>query len=305
VSEPTAERPSFYGRWLSPEGHLGRHLLIGLLVLLATAVAFDFITDKVFSTHDIRLADAHAQVVARRLMSPRMTAIMQTISMFGSGPALVSLSLAVIAWLLKVKSHRRLYAFVLSVAGGSLVNLLLKHYYHRARPSSPLVLAHGYSFPSGHAMEAVCFYGSLAYVIHFTIERRRRLRTAAVLACGLAVLAIGASRIYLGVHYFTDVVAGYVAGLFWMAACFTGVEAWTRWRDYRCARSNAIGKAAATTAGVLLLAALAGPPAEAASPDGPARRRVLGLEGERRRGVTPAETATGGGRRRARSAPFR
>jgi undecaprenyl-diphosphatase len=258
-----APRPSFYRRWLSPEGYLGVHLVIGLFLAVATAVAFEYIEDKVFSTGDIRLADARAQLLARRIVSPRLTVIMQTISMFGTLPALVSLSLAVIAWLLKVKSHRRLYAFVATNAGGAVLNALLKLYYHRARPDSPLVLAHGYSFPSGHSMGAMCFFGSLAYVIFFTIERRHVLRMVAVLACGLAVLAIGASRIYLGVHYFTDVVAGYAAGLFWLAVCFTGVEAWVRWRDYRAARRKAAVKAAATKAGVLLLALLTATGAEA------------------------------------------
>ena len=253
-----APRPSFYRRWVSPEGYLGLHLVIGLFVAMIAIVAFDYIEDEVFSTHDIRHADAEAQMVARRLVSPRMTVIMQTISMFGTLPALVSLSLSVIAWLLKVKSHRRLYAFVATMAGGAVLNALMKLYYHRARPDSPLVMAHGYSFPSGHSMGSMCFFGSLAYVIFFTIERRHVLRIVAVVACALAVLAIGASRIYLGVHYFTDVVAGYSAGLGWMAVCFTGVEAWVRWSDYRAARRKAGERAAITRAGVLLLAALTG-----------------------------------------------
>ena len=261
-----APRPSFYRRWLSPEGYLGLHLVIGLFVAAAGFIVFERIEDKVFSTHDIRHADAQAQMIARRLVSPRLTVIMQTISMFGTLPALVSLSLIVIAWLLKVRSHRRLYAFVATMAGGALLNALMKLYYHRARPDSPMVLAHGYSFPSGHSMGSMCFFGSLAYVIFFTIERRRVLRILAVLACAFAVLAIGASRIYLGVHYFTDVVAGYAAGLAWLAVCFTGVEAWVRWSDYRAARRKSGEKAAITRAGALLLAVLTGARVEAAAP---------------------------------------
>jgi len=268
MSASPAPRPSFYQRRVSPEGYLSLHLVIGLLLALATAVVFNYIADKVFSTGDIRLVDARAQLLAWRVMSPRLTAIMQTISMFGTLPAMISLSLAVIAWLLKVKSHRRLYAFVATMAGGSILNGLLKLYYHRARPDSALVLAHGYSFPSGHSMGAMCFFGSLAYVIYFTIETHPVWRIAAGIACGVAVLAIGASRIYLGVHYFTDVVAGYAAGLFWMAVCFTGVEAWVRWRDYRAARRKAAEKAAATKAGALLLALLTGVGAEAAAREG-------------------------------------
>jgi undecaprenyl-diphosphatase len=257
ASHEPAPRPSFYRRWLSPEGYLGIHLVVGLFVAAVGLIVFDYMEDFVFSTHDIRHVDAQAQMIARRLVSPRLTITMQTISMFGTLPALVSLSLAVIAWLLKVKSHRRLYAFVATMAGGALLNFILKVYYHRARPDSAMVLAHGYSFPSGHAMGSMCFFGSLAYVVYFTIQRRRLRRIIAVLACGLAPLAIGASRIYLGVHYFTDVVAGYAAGLCWMAVCFSGVEAWVRWTDYRAVRRKAAAKAAVTRAGALLLAALA------------------------------------------------
>jgi hypothetical protein len=152
------------------------------------------------------------------------------------------------------------------MAGGALLNFLLKLYYHRARPTSSLVLAHGYSFPSGHSMGSMCFFASLAYVIFFTIERRHVLRIVAAIACALSVLAIGASRIYLGVHYFTDVVAGYAAGLAWLAVCFTGVEAWVRWSDYRAARRKAGEKAAITRAGVLLLAAIGGARVAAAAP---------------------------------------
>jgi undecaprenyl-diphosphatase len=267
ASHDPAERPSFYRRWLSPEGYLGLHLVVGFFLAVAGAVVFDYIADKVFSSQEIRLVDARAQLIARRLVSPRMTLVMQTISMFGTLPALTSLSLAVIAWLLKAKSHRRLYAFVAANAGGFILNQLLKLYFHRARPESSLVMSHGFSFPSGHSMGAMCFFGSLAYVIYFTIERRRVWRVLAVIACGLAVLAMGASRIYLGVHYFTDVVAGYTAGLCWMAVCFSGTEAWVRWRDYRAARRKASLKAAATrAAGALLLALLVAAAAEAAAP---------------------------------------
>ena len=241
-------RPSFYRRWLSAEGYLGLHLVVGLFLAAGAAVVFDYIADAVFSTHDIRMADAQAQLVARRLISPRMTAVMQTISMFGTFPALASLSLAVIAWLLKAKSHRRLYAFIATNAGGYILNQLLKLYFHRARPESSLVLSHGFSFPSGHSMGAMCFFGSLAYVIFFTIERRHVWRIVAVVACALCVVAIGGSRIYLGVHYFTDVVAGYTGGLFWMAVCFSATEAWVRWHAYRASRRKAAVKAAATKA---------------------------------------------------------
>jgi len=265
-----APRPSFYRRWLSPEGYLGLHLVVGFFLAVAAAAVFDRIADWVFSTQNIRHADFQAQQIAHRLVSPRMTMLMIAISLFGRLEIMAPLSVLVILWLLKIKSHRRLYAFAAAMAGGALLNGLLKVYFHRARPASSLVLASGYSFPSGHAMGSVLFFGSLAYVVYFTIEHQRAWRLAAVLACGLSALAIGASRIYLGVHYFSDVVAGFVAGIGWMAVCFSGTEAWVRWRDYRRSRHQAAVKAAATkAAGSLLLALLLGRPAAAATAVGP------------------------------------
>ena len=254
-----AHRPTFYRRWLSAEGYLGLHLVAGLLLALAAGIAFDLVADVVFSTADLHRADARAQRLARRLESPRTTAVMQDISLFGTLPMLASMSLIVAAWLLKVRSHRRLYAFAAAVTGGAALNYLLKAYFHRARPDSPLVVTYGFSFPSGHAMGAMLFFGSLAYVIYFTIERHHVWRIVAVVACALAVLAIGTSRIYLGVHYFTDVVAGFFAGLSWMAVCLTGTEAWVRWRDYRRDRRPAAVPASVTRAGALLLLLLPRP----------------------------------------------
>jgi membrane-associated phospholipid phosphatase len=231
-----SRRPRFYRRWLSPERYLLLHLAAGFVLAMGAGIAFDLIEDKVFSTQQIRAADAGAQRLARAVLSPRLTGAMRIISFVGNPEVVASLSIAVTALLIKVGSRRRLYAFVATVVGGALLLLALKQYYHRERPTSPFAVAHGYSFPSGHAMGAMLLYGSLAYVAHFTLKHHRVWRMAAVVACILMVIAIGASRIYLGVHYFTDVVGGFAAGLCWAAVCFSGTEAWAGWRDFESRR---------------------------------------------------------------------
>jgi undecaprenyl-diphosphatase len=111
-------------------------------------------------------------------------------------------------------------------AGGSVVLiLLLKVLFARPRPyfEQPLLLETYYSFPSGHAMEAVVLYGMLAYFAVLAL-RTWRARAAVVFGTSLLVLLIGFSRRYLGVHYLGDVVAGFAAGGVWLSTCITATE---------------------------------------------------------------------------------
>jgi undecaprenyl-diphosphatase len=75
--------------------------------------------------------------------------------------------------------------------------------------------------------------GSLALVVYYSIARHRGGRAAAVVLCMLLVVLVGGSRVYLGVHYLTDVLAGFAAGLAWICVCLSATEAWVRVRDWR------------------------------------------------------------------------
>jgi len=245
MAPAAATRPTFYARWLSPEGYLGLHLVVGFLVALLAGWVFGGIADWVFDSETIRAADRHAQVVAAAWRSPGLTAFMRFITLFGQLWMLAIIAVLVGAALVRARSHRRLYAFVATVVGCGVLNPALKEVFRRARPSSidALYIAHGYSFPSGHAMGSMSLFGSLAYVVYFSMEHHRRLRILAVILCVLMILSIGASRVYLGVHYFSDVLAGFAAGLCWVAVCLSGTEAWVRWRDWRRKRATAARKA--------------------------------------------------------------
>jgi undecaprenyl-diphosphatase len=96
---------------------------------------------------------------------------------------------------------------------------------HRPRPISTtaLIEASGWSFPSGHAMASVIFYGMIAYLLVRAVDSLR-LKTFFMAMAGFIVFIIGFSRIYLQVHYLSDVLAGYVGGLFWLSICITGIE---------------------------------------------------------------------------------
>ena len=103
------------------------------------------------------------------------------------------------------------------------LNMILKDIFLRPRPDFSLAFLHasGFSFPSGHAMNSTAFYGMIAYLIIITY-RDWKVKTLAIIAwLGLSIL-IGFSRIYLGVHYFTDVAAGWAAGVLWLTICILG-----------------------------------------------------------------------------------
>jgi membrane-associated phospholipid phosphatase len=115
--------------------------------------------------------------------------------------------------------------WVIAAGGSGVFLLLLKAFFARPRPyfEQPLLLETYYSFPSGHAMEAVVLYGTLAYFALLAL-RTRWTRAGVVFGTSLLVLLIGISRMYLGVHYLSDVMAGFAAGGVWLSTCITVME---------------------------------------------------------------------------------
>jgi undecaprenyl-diphosphatase len=150
-----------------------------------------------------------------RFASAGMTRAMNAISLLGYNILILELliAFAVFAWL-----HWRRAAVWLAVAmtGSLALDLTLKYAYHRSRPSAFFGTApHSYSFPSGHALCSFCFYGVLAGLFS---ARTKSLswRLLIWIAAAALVAAIGLSRIYLGVHYPSDVLAGYLAATVWV-----------------------------------------------------------------------------------------
>lgn len=104
--------------------------------------------------------------------------------------------------------------------GAPLINVELKQLFHRGRPDYAIEFLAGttWSFPSGHAMSSFVGFGIVAY-FRYKHERDERRRALIVLATCLIIAAVGVSRLYLGVHYLTDVIGGYLAGAVWLLAC--------------------------------------------------------------------------------------
>ena len=226
------ERPlRFLRARFSREGYLGLHLTIGLLVIIAGGWWFSDIAGDVSRDPATRVLDERITAWFQIQASPVLTRFWRTITFFGSVIFLTSAS-AIVATVLAVRrSFYRLLALTLAAGGGAFLNLILKHLFHRQRPvlENPLVTLSSFGFPSGHTMGATIFYGVLALIVTYSIKSWLR-RFLIACAAALVIALIGISRIYLGAHYFTDVIGAIAIGLAWLAFSWTGVETVRRWR---------------------------------------------------------------------------
>ncbi|MBC6988475.1 phosphatase PAP2 family protein [Hymenobacter sp. BT491] len=198
-------------------------LLMGL-VFVSSLLAFFYLARVVFVEHSTALDQfGFAKMDALRQHEPGLTAWVGVITFFASLPFLVMVGLIVPALMWWRGLRREATEVFLAVAGASALNQLLKSSFHRVRPSSALLQQMGLSFPSGHSMIGMAFYGCLAWILW----RHRQHPLWAVLLMAWSVL-IGLTRVYLHVHYTTDVLAGFAAGLFWLILLRMGFHFWWR-----------------------------------------------------------------------------
>ena len=144
------------------------------------------------------------------------------ITALGSAPVLVMFVLAVAGALVARRQQHAVLLLLAATVGGSLLNNALKGLFGRPRPDSALHLTdvQSMSFPSGHAMESAIIYLTLAALLARLVQTRT-LRLYFLAVAALLTLFVGLSRVYLGVHYPSDVLAGWTAGLAWALLCWT------------------------------------------------------------------------------------
>ncbi|MGJ7918393.1 phosphatase PAP2 family protein [Massilia sp. LXY-6] len=224
----------FLAARFSPEGEMGIHFTIGIVLILAAAWAFGAIAEDVVEGSAITLLDVRLAHWFRAHASSGFTEAMLFVTHWNGilGSSIMGALLA--AWFWHRKAHYWLVVVLVSVPGGMLLNVALKHVFRRARPSleDPLLTLSTYSFPSGHTAAATVFYGLLAC---YLVRRVRGWpkRTAVVAACCLMVMLVALSRMYLGVHYLSDVLAASAEGAAWLAVCITAVSTLQRRRIAR------------------------------------------------------------------------
>lgn len=147
-----------------------------------------------------------------------LTRIMKFFTLIGAGLPIIIITITIMVILYAVLKYRwELLFFVGVVIGSALLNVLLKLVFHRARPTlHRIVEANGYSFPSGHSMAAFTLYGVLCFLL-WKHARSALARTLLIVLGSTLIAAIGISRIYLGVHYPSDVLGGFLASGTWLA----------------------------------------------------------------------------------------
>lgn len=215
----------FIERRFSPDVYLGLHLTVGLLASILFIWLFGIITDEVLEYDALVMVDHWITEHISFMRSTLADRTMVAVTRFGGRDVLPLGAVAAIGLFLAMRRYILAAGFLIANAGGYLLVIILKATFQRERPFTEYahLEVRGFSYPSGHAMMAVIFYGMLAYFLIRAVDSRR-LRVFIVCAAALIVIMIGFSRIYLGVHYISDVAAGFAGGLSWLSVCITGLE---------------------------------------------------------------------------------
>ncbi|MFD2215620.1 phosphatase PAP2 family protein [Metabacillus endolithicus] len=161
-----------------------------------------------------------------------MDTVMVFITHLGSSTMLgFLLIVGMVCFFLKYKDLLATLCFFTVVAGGGLLNSLLKIYFNRDRPNdNRLIEVDGLSFPSGHSMGSMLLYGFLVY-LSLRYDRRKIRKVGVVTSLICLIFLIGISRIYLGVHYPSDVFAGFLAGIVWLGGWVIALELAYIWNN--------------------------------------------------------------------------
>jgi len=159
---------------------------------------------------------------------PVLIDVLQVISWLGKPPMLALLAIIMVVVLWRIGQVRLIPFVLVTPLLGSLVDTAVKISVHRPRPvvAHPIAHAYGKSFPSGHAFSSLVTYSVILIALHPVLSVRVRRWLWLVLV--VLVLAIGVSRLLLGVHFLSDVIAGYVLGVAWLFAAVAAFEAWAK-----------------------------------------------------------------------------
>jgi membrane-associated phospholipid phosphatase len=211
---------------------VGFELLAGLVVLTGSAWLFGWMVEDL-QEGDTRV-DERLATWLHDHATPTLTSFFDAVTLLGNLATLVAVVVIASIVLWRKGWFSDLLLLVLAAVGAEVITIGLKHGFQRERPffPDPLATERTFSFPSGHASVSLAVYGTLGYIAARHLDSRR----AQVLALGSAamlVLLIGFSRLYLGVHFLSDVVAGYSIALAWVALCVVLLQLRLRLRNRR------------------------------------------------------------------------
>lgn len=188
---------------------------VSLLIAILSAFFFAWIAESMAHQRTAGF-DMTVRDLVHGYASPLRTTLMTIISFLGGDGLIIAAAIAILLFLAARRKRAALW-LVVTLAGALILDVSLKVAFHRPRPA-PFFgpLPRTYSFPSGHALFSFCFYGVLAGLLAGRL-RSLWLRILIWISASALVLVIGLSRIYLGVHYPSDVIAGYLTATIWVA----------------------------------------------------------------------------------------
>lgn len=231
VTRRYSRQIAFVRARLSPDSYLGLQLTVGALVLTGFSWLFGGIAQDVVYGDPLTIVDQQVAAWFHGHAVPALTQALLVITYLHGVVAIagyVALVAATLAW---KRAWYWLLVLGLAVPGGMLVNVLMKLAFHRSRPSfdDPVLTLASYAFPSGHVAGATLFYGFLAAL--FATRRRGWSHKVAAGVCATAlVMLVALSRLYLGVHYLSDVLAAFAEAVAWLTLCLVGTRTYWQFR---------------------------------------------------------------------------
>ncbi len=201
-------------------------IIVGTIITIALLLFFAYWTDVVFSSEEHLQFDLAIIEWVQSFVSDSATTAFIVITEIGYIYVIIPVMLGVLGfWIFKKKHYWESVMLVVCVLGGDLIKVSLKNILQRQRPDFlQVVTESGFSFPSGHTMVSITFYGMLAYIIWLNMPHRKGLRITLAILAPVIVVAVGISRIYLGVHYPSDVIASFAVGGAWLITCMLALN---------------------------------------------------------------------------------
>lgn len=193
----------------------GLNLTIALVFFILALFSFGEIVEDLIDKETLFYLDFKIQRLVEGVISPDTTRFMVDITNIGGVYLTAIIACAMALYLLYRRHWWELFTLFLVVGFGGSLLVILKLFFHRPRPMPQMVVAHGYSFPSAHSFAAMLVYGFLIYTT-WKFIKSKALRFIIFSLSVLLIILVGISRVYLNVHWLTDVLGGYAAGFAWL-----------------------------------------------------------------------------------------
>jgi undecaprenyl-diphosphatase len=212
-----------FARAVDPQNPRSLLILLFAAVVFTGAIVLANMAIRIVSNDAVSNIDVSAFNLMKQMRNAPADEIMITLTMLGDSLVMTALAAVIVFWLIGHKAYRAALAALIAVLAGKIFVPILKYGIQRPRPAAVYDGAELFSFPSGHATMAALIFGILAVLVSHSMGRWSRALVYAM--CGLVVVAIAYSRVYLGVHWLSDVLGGLLFGSVMAAAFGVAIEA--------------------------------------------------------------------------------